>query len=144
MSARVSVYLDGFAHENPVPVASRIGPYVHSGVLTGRDPDTGEMPEGLDEQCANVFTHVRELMVAVGGSVDDIAKLTCHLARYRDREALNREWEEMFPDLENRPARQVMAATLDGGALIHCDVIAILEGGTPGSVPAPEQSSSKS
>lgn len=138
MSRRQSIYLTGFAHANPVPVASRIGPFVHSGVLTGRDPRTGEMPEGLDAQCSNVFAHVRELMAAVGGTTDDIAKLTCHLVSYRDRAALNREWEAMFPDPENRPARQVMAATLDGGALIHCDLVAILDPGThdPGPIAA--------
>ncbi|MBL3699303.1 RidA family protein [Leucobacter luti] len=133
MSGRESVYLTGFAHSNPVPVASRIGPFVHSGVLTGRDPRTGEMPAGIDAQCANVFAHVRELMAAVGGTTDNIAKLTCHLAQYRDRDALNSEWETMFPDPGNRPARQVMAATLDGGALIHCDLVAII---TDGSAPA--------
>jgi len=129
MGARESIYLDGFAHRNPVPVASRIGPFVHSGVLTGRDPETLEMPDSLDEQMANVFARIRELMDAVGGTSDDIAKLTFWLADYRDREALNREWEAMFPDPANRPARQAMAATLDGGSRVHCDVVAILDGG---------------
>lgn len=142
MSPRVSVYLEGFAHENPVPVASRTGPFVHSGVLTGRDPDTGEMPEGMDAQCANVFAHVRELLAAVGGGPDDIAKLTCYLVNYRDRTALNREWDALFPDPDNRPARQVMSTVLDRGALIHCDLVAILGDAYAGSGAPAEQSSS--
>ena len=32
----------------------------------------------------------------------------------------------MFPDPANRPARQVMAAQLDGGAVVHCDLFAVL------------------
>ncbi|TRW47003.1 RidA family protein [Georgenia yuyongxinii] len=127
MPRRTSIYLPGFGHENPIPVASRIGPFLCSGVLTGRDPATSEMPDGLDEQCANVFTHVRALMTAAGASTDDIVKMTFHLASYRDRAALNREWLAMFPDPASRPARQAMAATLDGGALIHCDLVAVLE-----------------
>ena len=121
-----SVYLEGFSHANPVPVASRMGPFLFSGVLTGRDPATREMPHGLDRQCANVFERVRELMDAVGSGVDRIAKLTIWLADYRDRDAVNREWLAMFPDPAQRPARQCMAATLDGGALIHADLVAIL------------------
>jgi 2-iminobutanoate/2-iminopropanoate deaminase len=127
MSRRVSIYLPGFAHANPIPVASRIGPHLVSGVLIGRDPATGEMPPTLDAQCANVFALVRALMNAVGGTPDDIIKMTFWLAEYRDRDALNREWTAMFPDAATRPARQVMAARLDGGSLVQCDLSAILE-----------------
>ncbi|SCD36888.1 Enamine deaminase RidA, house cleaning of reactive enamine intermediates, YjgF/YER057c/UK114 family [Streptomyces sp. BpilaLS-43] len=123
---RVSIYLPSFGHANPVPAASRIGPFLASGALTGRDPATGEMPEDLRAQCANVFAHVRALMAAVDGATDDILKMTFRLARYRDRGPLNREWTTMSPDPAHRPARQVVAARLDGGALVHCDLMAIL------------------
>jgi enamine deaminase RidA (YjgF/YER057c/UK114 family) len=127
MALRESIELPGFAHANPVPVASRIGPFLASGVLTGRDPATRTMPDGLDEQCANVFTHVRALLTAVGGSTDDILKMTFSLADPQDRAALNRHWTDMFPDRAHRPARQVVAAQLGGGALIHCDLLAVLD-----------------
>lgn len=126
MSGRRSIDVPGFAHGNPVPVASRIGPFLVSGALTGRDPETGEMPASLDAQCANAFGHVRALMDAAGASTDDIIKLTVLLADYRDREALNREWLAMFPDAASRPARQVLQASLDGGAAIHLDLMAVL------------------
>lgn len=129
MAERESIYLDGFEHHNPIPAASRIGPFVFSGVLTGLDPHTREMPAELYEQCANVFHHARAVMAAVGGSTDDVAKMTFWLSDYRDRAALNREWMTMFPDPASRPARQVVAAQLDNGALIHCDLIAILSRG---------------
>jgi enamine deaminase RidA (YjgF/YER057c/UK114 family) len=121
-----SIDLPGFGHANPIPAASRIGPFLASGALTGRDPQTREMPATLEEQCANVFGHVRALLAAAGGSTADILKLTIHLADPRDRAALNREWLVMFPDPANRPARQVLAARLDSGALIHCDLLAVL------------------
>lgn len=127
MSGRVSIEIAGFAHANPVPAACRIGPFLFTGVLTGRDPVTTQMPASLQAQCANVFAHMREVVAAVGGSTDDIAKITFWVADYRDRDALNREWLRMFPDAASRPARQVMAATLDGGALIHADLIAVLD-----------------
>ncbi|MCX5214483.1 Rid family hydrolase [Kitasatospora sp. NBC_00240] len=75
-----------------------------------------------------MFTHVRALMAAVGAGTDDILKMTFHLADPRDREALNREWLAMFPDPACRPARQAVAARLDGAARIHCDLLAVLPG----------------
>lgn len=131
MVRRSSIDVPGFGHENPIPVAGRIGPFLATGVLTGRDPATRVMPPDLDRQCANVFAHVRAVLAAAGGSTDDILKMTFHLAEYRNREALNREWLAMFPDPASRPARQAMAALLDGGSLIQCDLLAVLDR-TPG------------
>ncbi|MFF2840567.1 RidA family protein [Paenarthrobacter sp. NPDC057981] len=125
MNQRRSIYLENFSHKNPIPVASRIGPFLFSGALTGRDLRTRDMPESLEEQCANIFTLVRLVLEAEGGSTDQIGKITFHLADYRDRAALNREWLDMFPDPAAMPARQVLAASLDGGALIHADLVAV-------------------
>ncbi|WP_067680818.1 RidA family protein [Nocardia miyunensis] len=127
MARRVSIDVPGFGHANPIPVGSRIGPFLASGVLTGRDPVTHELPDSLDAQCANVFDHVRALLTAAGGTTDDILKMTFWLADYRNREALNREWLAMFPDPATRPARQAVAAHLDGGSLVQCDLLAVLD-----------------
>jgi len=123
MPRRQSIHLTGFAHRNPVPAACRVGPLLLSGALTGRD-GSGAMPAGLDAQMANVFAHVRELMDAAAGSIDDIVKMTFLLASYRDRAALNEQWVAMFPSSEDRPTRHCIAATLDGGSLVQCDVVA--------------------
>lgn len=123
---RTALYLPTFAHANPIPVASRVGPLLASGALTGRDPHTSEMPAGLDEQVENVFTHIAALMQSADAHTDAIVKITFHLVDYRDRAALNRAWTAMFPDRDTMPARQVLAATLDGGALVHADLIAWL------------------
>ena len=98
-----------------------------SGVLTGREVATHEFPPDLDAQVVNVFERVRELLAAAGGTTDDIVKMTFWLADYRDRNALNREWLTMFPDPDDRPARQAMAAQLDDGSLVQCDLVAILQ-----------------
>ncbi|MFE6760821.1 RidA family protein [Streptomyces sp. NPDC057689] len=126
MSTRTGIDLPGFSHVNPVPAASRIGPFVATGAITGRDPATGEMPSDAGLQFAHVFTHVRSLMAELGGTTDDILKMTFHLADPDDREALNREWLAMFPDPACRPARQAIAARLGGGAVVHCDLLAVL------------------
>lgn len=126
MTGRRAYYLPTFAHANPIPVASRVGPLLQTGVLTGRDPATGEMPDALDAQVANVFSHVRAVMDVAGGSTDDIVKMTFHLVDYRDRAALNRAWTAMFPDAATMPARQVLPATLDARAKVHAELTAWL------------------
>jgi enamine deaminase RidA (YjgF/YER057c/UK114 family) len=132
MARRESIELPGFGHANPIPAASRKGPFVFSGAFTGRDPHTHGLPADLDTQVANVFRHVRSLMSAVGGSTDDVMKLTVWLVDPSDRDALNREWLAMFPDPASRPARHVVKADLDGGALVQADVVAILDAAIPG------------
>lgn len=123
---RRSVNTEGYAHVNPVPVASRIGRHLQSGVLTGRDITTRQFPESLDDQVRIVFERIAELMAAAGGSPADILKVNLGVERYRDREAINREWEAMFPDPANRPARQIVKAQLDEGALLQADIVAVL------------------
>ena len=126
MAERVSISPDGFSHVTPVPVASRIGRHLSSGALTGRDLETRRFPQSLGEQARIVFERIAELMRAAGGSTDDIVKITLWVERYRDRDEINREWVAMFPDPESRPARHVVKAELDEGALLQADVIAIL------------------
>ena len=124
---RQSIYVGGFSHANPVPAAARIGQFVFSGAITGRDGSTGVMPADMDTQCVNLFAHVREIVEAAGGTTDDIIKMTVWLREFRDRVALNREWEALFPDPNNRPARHAIAAELDGDMQVQCDFVAILD-----------------
>jgi 2-iminobutanoate/2-iminopropanoate deaminase len=126
VSDRRSFHVGGFSHANPVPAACRIGPFVFSSAITGRDPETKEMPLDLDAQCVNLFRHVRAIVEAAGGTIGDIAKMTVWLEDFRDRAALNREWEATFPDPDSRPARHAIAATFDGDMLVQCDFTAIL------------------
>ena len=124
---RRSIHVGGYSHANPVPAACRIGSLVFSGAITGRDPETRQMPPDLDTQCVNLFRHVREIVEAAGGTTGDIVKMTVWLREYRDRTALNREWEALFPDPDDRPARHALAAELDGDSRVQCDFIAVLD-----------------
>ncbi len=126
MSKRISLYSKGFSHKNPIPSASRIGNLLVSGVIIGRDPDTGDLPESLADQCTCMFRQIRLVMEAAGASLDDIIKVTVWMKDSSDRSALNREWLAMFPDAQTRPARQAMIMEMGGGMLIKCDIMAVL------------------
>jgi enamine deaminase RidA (YjgF/YER057c/UK114 family) len=68
MAKRKSIEIQGFAHKNPIPAASRVGNMLMTGIITGTDPTTGKLADTLEAQCANIFQHVRSIMAAAGGS----------------------------------------------------------------------------
>lgn len=120
-----SIYVEGFAHGNPIPAGCRIGNLLMTGVISAKDARTGKRPESLEDQCAAVFGHVREIVEAGGMTITDIIKMTVWLKDPSDRKALNIEWLKMFPDPQRRPARMVMPQIGDPDALILCDVTAV-------------------
>ena len=120
-----SIYVEGFAHGNPIPAGCRIGNLLMTGVISGKDARTGKRPETLEAECAAVFEHVREIVAAAGMTTGDIIKMTVWLKDPSDRTALNVEWVRMFPDREHRPARMVMPHLGGADGLILCDVTAV-------------------
>ena len=129
MAKRTSIYVDAFGHANPIPVACRVGNVLTSGSVYGLDPATGKVAPTLDAQCALMFAHMRTIVEAGGGTVDDIVKITVWMVDRSQREPLNREWLAMFPDPKDRPARQAMQAEkLGNGMLIQLDFMAVIDG----------------
>jgi 2-iminobutanoate/2-iminopropanoate deaminase len=75
-----------------------------------------------------MFEHLRAILAAAGGSVDDIVKLNIWMTDRSQRQAINDEWLKMFPDPETQPARQTMqGAVLTPGILVQCDFVAVLD-----------------
>jgi len=127
---RRSIEIPGFKHDNPIPSASQIGPFVVSGAISGKDPQTGKIPDGIEEQCALVFAHMRRIVEAASGTPDDILKVTVWLKDGAHRKNLNDEWLKVFPDAESRPARHTFTGqSLAGNTLIQCEFWAVLHGG---------------
>lgn len=122
-----SIYVEGFAHGNPIPAGCRIGNLLMTGVISAKDARTGKRPESLEEQCAAVFRNVRDIVAAGGMTTANIIKMTVWLKDPSDRKALNVEWVKMFPDPKHRPARMVMPQIGDADALILCDITAVAE-----------------
>jgi enamine deaminase RidA (YjgF/YER057c/UK114 family) len=125
MAKRQSIYIQGFAHKNPIPAACRLGNVLMTGIITGMDPATGKVAPTLEAQCTFMFQHVRSIMAAAGGSTDDIIKMSVWMADRSKRDVLNAEWLKMFPDETSRPARHTSQANLEGGQLINCDITAV-------------------
>src|SRR5947208_8914822 len=127
MTRRKSIHIGEFKHANPIPNACRIGNLLMSGVILGRDPATGAMPERIEAQCANMFAHMKAIVEAGGGTTDDIIKMTVWLQDRSQRAPVNAEWVKMFPDEHSRPARHALQMEMDGGALVQCDFTAVID-----------------
>ena len=97
-----------------------------SGIF-GKDPNTGIIPPSIEEQCALMFSNIRLILAAAGGTPEDILKMTVWVKDKILRPHVNREWLRMFPDEHSRPARHSSVSTdLPGAALVQCEVMAVI------------------
>jgi len=127
MDKRRSIEVSGVKHQNPIPAASRKGPFVVSGAISGADSATGKVPEDLDAQCAQMFANVRRLIEAAGGTPEDIVKMTVWISDRALRPTLNKYWVLMFPDPHSRPARHTVASgDFTPPMQIQCDLLAVI------------------
>jgi 2-iminobutanoate/2-iminopropanoate deaminase len=127
VSKRRAIEVEGLHHEHPIPSACRIGPFVASGGISGKDPNNGKHPANLEEQCALMFANMRRIIEAAGGTPDDIIKITVWMQDPAQRQLVNKEWLAMFPNPESRPARHTMASQgMPPGAQVQCEFLAVL------------------
>lgn len=121
---RTSIEVASFAHQNPIPSATRIGPLLVSSVVSPYLPGTRDVPDGVDAQVAVLFDRVGEILAAGGATWEHVAKMTFFVRDISARDALNAPWAERFPDPASRPSRHTQIAELAGASLVSCDVLA--------------------
>ena len=96
-----------------------------------QDPATGEVPEGVGAQTAQVLRNVRAVLAEEGLSLRDVVKVTTHLQHLkRDFAAYDAAYREFFD--EPCPVRTTVGSDLMD-ILVEIDVVAVLPGPlTPG------------
>ena len=120
--ARTSIEIESFAHQNPIPAATRIGPLIESSIIPPYDDGARTVPATIEAQIDNLFLHMGNMLTAAGASWDDMAKVTFMVVDPAEaRAALNEPWLERFPDPDSRPSRHTMGVPDTGGAVrISC------------------------
>ncbi|MGG3692364.1 RidA family protein [Heyndrickxia ginsengihumi] len=126
MAKREVLHVKGSNHQNPIPTAVKIGNMVYTSAIIGSDPETGEMPESVQEEVANLFHYMREIMELAGGTTDDIAHLSVLVTDREYKKVVNVEWIKMFPDENNRPARHSTVQNLREGLRVQIEMTAVL------------------
>ena len=107
--------------------AIRTGDLVFVTGMTGRDPGTGKLEEGLEAQTRRTLANVDAILNAAGCTPADIVKVTLLLADIKDFKAVDRMYAAWLPGLgvTALPARTAFAAAaLPAGALLMLDVVA--------------------
>jgi 2-iminobutanoate/2-iminopropanoate deaminase len=109
--ARTNHEIPGHGHHDPIPMGARIGDLFASSGVSGVDPSSAdklEPVEGAAGQAHFGLRNVQSLAESGGMTAADIGHITVLVQDYADLPAIDREWCAMFPDPNNRPARQVM------------------------------------
>jgi enamine deaminase RidA (YjgF/YER057c/UK114 family) len=99
---------------------------VYTSAIIGSDPETGQMPENVEEEVANLFHYMREIMELAGGTTDDIAHLSVSLTDREYKKVINVEWLKMFPNEDDRPARHSTVQKLREGLRVQIEMTAVL------------------
>ena len=88
------------------------------------NPQTGEMPEGIEAQAKQALENVKGLLESQGLDFSHVVKTTVFLDNMDDFNTVNGIYEQYF--VEPYPARSaVEVAKLPKGALIEVEVIAV-------------------
>ena len=125
---RTSIEIESFQHQNPIPAATKCGPLIESSIIPPTSPGRREVPDSLDDQIANLFTHMGQMLGGAGATWDDMVKITFFVAdAAASRPALNAPWVEMFPDPASRPSRHNLEIPMKGKAQISCVFTAYID-----------------
>ena len=111
-----------------------IGPYSHAVVagnlmfLSGQiaiNPETGEMPAGVQAQTAQAIANIKAILAEKGATLDNVVKTTVYLAEMSLFGEMNEIYAQHFS--EPFPARSAIAVkALPKRALVEIEVIAAL------------------
>lgn len=88
-------------------------------------PETGALAEGLEAQANQVFSNIRELLLAAGTNISKVVKTTVFIKNMNDFGKINEIYAKYFT--EPYPARScVEVARLPKDVLLECEVVAEL------------------
>ena len=108
MAWRESIEIPPVVHNNPIPMACRVGNVLFTSGISGADPQTGEMPSSQEQQARNAFANLQRVLDKAGAVPGDVVYVSVMLKDNAYRELVNKPWVEMFPDEANRPARHAL------------------------------------
>ncbi len=107
--------------------AVRAGNTVYLSGQIGLDPATMQMVDGIEAQVHRVFSNLKAVAEASGGSLADVVKLNVFLTDLANFALVNTIMAEYFS--QPYPARAAVGvASLPRNALVEADGVMVLEG----------------
>ncbi|MAS34146.1 MAG: reactive intermediate/imine deaminase [Anaerolineaceae bacterium] len=106
---------------SPYSQALRVGDFIFVSGTTPTNPETGTMPETIEDQTRQVLDNIKEILEAGGASMDDVVKSTVHLSDLEFFARFNSVYATYFN--EPRPVRTTVGSQLMN-MLVEIDVVA--------------------
>ena len=105
----------------------RVGNHIHVSGMTGTDTTTGQLAgPTIADQTEQALTNCERVVVAGGGTLDDVVEVGVLLARPEDFAELNEAYARHFP--ENPPTRYVARLGPElPGVLVSVRMTAVVE-----------------
>lgn len=89
------------------------------------DLATGKVIHGsIEAETLLTLAHIKKIVEAAGGTMDDIVKCTVHLKDIQDFEKFDAAYASVFPGA--KPARTTVQSVLGDGIKIEIDAIAFI------------------
>ena len=114
-------------HKNPIPAAAIHGGILISSVISGKSLVTDAYSKDKKEQISLVFEYIEKIIFEAGGSVQDIIKMDLYFRDKSDRSLVNPEWEKMFPNPKERPARHAQIGDLPKNCCLQVTITAVID-----------------
>lgn len=97
--------------------------------ISGQGPldlTTGEVVSGtIEEETLLTLSHIKKIIEAAGGSVDNVVKCTVHLADINDFDRYDKAYASFFTGI--LPARTTVQSVLADGIKVEIDAIVYLK-----------------
>ena len=109
----------------PYSQGIKVGNVVYTSGQLPIHPETGEMPDNIEEQTRVSLENLKKVIEAAGASLQQVIKTTVFLSDMNHFAAMNHVYGEFF--LDDYPARSAIeVARLPKDALIEIEAIAII------------------
>ncbi len=106
----------------PYSQAIKVGNLLFTSGQIPLNPETSEIPEGVEAQAEQAFTNVKNLIEASGASIDNTVKTVVFIQNMDDFAKINEIYAKYFT--EPYPARScVEVAKLPKGVLLEVEAI---------------------
>ena len=83
----------------PYSQAIEVGEMIYTSGVIPVNPESGEIPQGVQEQARQVFKNMTALLNAAGSSMESVVKTTVFIKDMNDFGAINEIYAEYFPGI---------------------------------------------
>ncbi len=123
MSNRIIQSKNAPAAIGPYSQAIMAGGLLYTSGQLGLDPDTGALPESIEEQTKQSLKNIQAILEEAGMQKTDVIKTVVFLKNMSDFAVVNGIYADFFG--EHKPARScVEVAQLPKGGLVEIEVVA--------------------